>query len=335
MKNSINLSVILGTLVLVGCSPKVTTTLIKAKAPLGPGEEIAVLQPEDAQPEDAVPLKAIRAIGPEYLPLMEEVKKEAMDAGANVVKITDYFSPDIASSRHRIAALAYCPGDADSLRIPQIQLAEVLNVKKETGALYAAINGGAAYLTAKIPDNLGNVEKTHVKNMKFSFTYGAEVSYFFGESAGIGVRFHNFHTSDEMPMSAVINGSIREGYLKDQIDIWFVGPILKGRLLTPSRKQAFLFNYSFGIAGETDRAEVLSVPAIAKGFTLGHMFELGYDFRVSRNFSVGAGLYYLLGIIRDVDIYDGAGNSQHIALPQDSFENVGHVGISIGLRYNL
>lgn len=136
-------------------------------------------------------------------------------------------------------------------------------------------------------------------------------------------------------MSAVINGSIREGYMKDQIDIWFVGPILKARMLTPSRKQAFLFNYSFGFVGETDRAEVLSVPAIAKGFTLGHMFELGYDFRVSRNFSVGAGLYYLLGIIRDVDIYDGAGNSQHIALSQDNFENVGHVGLSIGLRYNL
>ena len=65
------------------------------------------------------------------------------------------------------------------------------------------------------------------------------------------------------------------------------------------------------------------------------MFELGYDFRVSRNFSVGAGLYYLLGTIRDVDIYDGAGNSQHIALSQDNFENVGHVGLSIGLRYNL
>lgn len=175
MKKGVIYSLFLGTLALVGCSPKVTTTLIKAKAPLGPGEEIAVLQPEDAQPEDAVPLKAIRAIGPEYLPLLEEVKKEAMDAGANMVKITDYFSPDIASSRHRIAALAYCPGDVDSLRIPQIQLAEVLNVKKETGALYAAINGGAAYLTAKIPDNLGNVEKTHVKNMKFSFTYGAEV----------------------------------------------------------------------------------------------------------------------------------------------------------------
>ena len=50
-------------LFLAGCSPKVTTTLIKAKAPLEEGEELTVLQPEDPELANAVPVKVIRSPG--------------------------------------------------------------------------------------------------------------------------------------------------------------------------------------------------------------------------------------------------------------------------------
>lgn len=87
MKNSIILSVILGTLVLAGCSPKVTTSLIKAKAPLGPGEEVTVLQPEQSQPEDAVVLETIRMQGNDYGELVTLAEEKARTAGGNILKI--------------------------------------------------------------------------------------------------------------------------------------------------------------------------------------------------------------------------------------------------------
>lgn len=326
-------------LFLAGCSPKVTTTLIKAKAPLESEEQVTILQPEAQEPENAIPVQLIKAIGPDYYPLVAKIRSEAANAGANVVKIKDCFSPDIASSRHRIAALTYWADSSvkpDSVRVDPARLKEELNIKKETGSMRASISGGAAYLTAKIPDNLGNVEKTHQQNMKLGATVDAEVSYFFGESAGIGVRYHNFFSGDQMPMSVQLSdGSIQQGYMRDNVSIWFVGPAIRGRFVTPSRNQALLLSYAFGIAGESDRGELMSVPYKITGFTLGHLVELGYDIRISRYFTVGASLYYMLGTIRDCTVYDGQGNKKSLALTEDNFEHLGHVGLSIGLRYNL
>ncbi len=326
-------------LFLAGCSPKVTTTLIKAKAPLEEGEELTVLQPEDPELANAVPVKVIRAIGPEYHPLVAMVEKQAVDAGANVVKIENHYAPDIASSKHRIAAIAYWADDsvrADSVRIGPVQLKEYLDVKKETGSFRASVQGGGAYYTAKIPDGLSAVEESHQKNMKWGFTYDAEVAYFFGETVGIGARFHDLHVWDEMPMSLVMtDGSITNGYMKDHVDIWFAGLVIKGRLPLPSRRDAVMLNYGFGIAGESDRGELMSVPYKIKGTTLGHLFEVGYDLSVSKNFAIGASVSYLLGTIRDYTVYGNTGKSQHVSLAEDNFEHLGHVGISIGLRYNL
>ena len=326
-------------LFLAGCSPRVTTTLIKAKAPLESEEQVTILQPEARDPENAVPVQVIKAIGPDYYPLVAKIRSEAVNGGANVVKIKDCFSPDIASSRYRIAALTYWSDNSvnpDSVRVDPARLKEELNVKKVTGSLRASLSGGGAYVTAKIPDNLSNVAKTHQQKMSFGATVDADVSYFIGEAAGFGVRYHNFFSGDQMPITAVMSdGSVQEGYMRDNVSIWFVGPSIKGRLLTPSRNQAFLFSYAFGIAGELDRGDLMYVPYKITGFSLGHLFELGYDLRITRNLALGASLYYMLGTIRDCTVYDGAGNKQTVALTEDKFEHLGHVGLNIGLRYNL
>ena len=339
MKKGIICSLFLGLLALVGCSPKVTTTLIKAKAPLEPGEEVTVLPQEEPEPENAVAVKVIRAVGPEYYPLMAMVEESAIENGANVVKIENHYAPDIASTKHRISAIAYWADDSitpDSLKVGPEQLKESLDVRKESGSFRASLQGGAGYLTAKIPDGLSAVEKSHQQKMKFGFTYDAEAAYFFSESVGLGARFHDLHVWDEMPMSVqMTNGSIADGYMKNSVDIWFAGVVIKGRLVLPSRRDAVMLNYGFGVAGESDRGEILSVPYKINGATLGHLFELGYDLNVSKHFAIGASVSYLLGTIRDCTVSDSAGNSQQITLNEDSFEHLGHIGLSIGLRYNL
>lgn len=58
MKKGIIYSLFLGFLALAGCSPKVTTTLIKAKAPLEPEEEVAIRETSESVPDGAVVLEA-------------------------------------------------------------------------------------------------------------------------------------------------------------------------------------------------------------------------------------------------------------------------------------
>ena len=113
MKNSIIYSVVLFSFVcLSACSPKVTTTLIKAKAPLGPGEEVTVLQPEQSQPEDAVVLETIRMQGKDYDELIGMATDEARTTGGEVLKIVDHLNPDITSPRHRVSAMVLSADDS-------------------------------------------------------------------------------------------------------------------------------------------------------------------------------------------------------------------------------
>ena len=95
MKKGIIYSLFLGLMALAGCSPKVTTTLIKAKEPLAPDEEVTVLQPEQSQPEDAVVLETIRMQGNDYDELIGMATDEARTTGGEVLKIVEHLNPDI------------------------------------------------------------------------------------------------------------------------------------------------------------------------------------------------------------------------------------------------
>ena len=63
-------SVLLGIVLLAGCSPKVTVNLIKAKAPLEPEEEVAIRETSESVPEGAVVLEAIKLTGKDYQELV-------------------------------------------------------------------------------------------------------------------------------------------------------------------------------------------------------------------------------------------------------------------------
>ena len=71
--------------------------------------------------------------------------------------------------------------------------------------------------------------------MRWGYSYEADASYFILENLGLGVKFHNFHSGDSMPVSAVVNGNIVEGVSEDNVDIYFIGPIATYRL--PSRNR--------------------------------------------------------------------------------------------------
>ena len=72
MKKGIIYSLFLGFLALAGCSPKVTTTLIKAKAPLEPEEELAIVQPDQEVPEGSVILETMKLTGKDLPSLYKE-----------------------------------------------------------------------------------------------------------------------------------------------------------------------------------------------------------------------------------------------------------------------
>ena len=97
--------------ILIGCSPKITSSFTSYHTPLAKDAEVLVLEIDVPMPENAEVLGQIK-IGDtgfttknsNYAAVLNIAKDEARKAGGNVVKITDHKSPDMLSSMHRIKA---------------------------------------------------------------------------------------------------------------------------------------------------------------------------------------------------------------------------------------
>lgn len=340
MHNRIITLILLGIIILAGCSPKVTVNYIKAKAPLEPEEEVATLQASESVPDGAVVLEAMRLTGADYQELVGMATEKARDAGGDILKITGHLEPDIASRKHRVSALVFAADSSflQGTKAPSVsadELASWMNLRRESCGWHFAAQGGVVYRLGKIANNLSNVEQQHIKNMRWGFSYGADVSYFVHENFGVGIKFHNFHSADSMPISVLDqSGKVLEGVEEDKMDIYFIGPIATFRLPSRNRANAFFARMGIGFEGYYDYGRVMDITGTIKGRTAGILYEAGYDFGISKHLSVGANITYLIGFLTGLDVNTNQ-QSGHIDLDKDNMENISHIGLNIGLRYNL
>ena len=338
MKKAIIYSLILVTLVLVGCSPKVTTTLIKAKAPLEPGEEVTVLQPEDQQPENAVVLETIQMQGKDYEELVDLATEQARTTGGDAVKIVAHFDPDITSPRHRVSAAVLSTDESmlsnsESSRVTPEFIESELDINKENWSVRIAVQGGAAYRIGKEPQGVDAVMSAHIKNRRIGAMYGADVTFFFSENLGVGIKAQNVYYGDKMPAS--LNG--KNGYLEDYENIWFAGPVFTFRMPSRNRNNAFLARAGYGLMGYSDWGKaVLATSYKIYGITPGLLLEVGYDFGIAKNLSVGAALTFVSGALKYSNVKYSNGTQASVSTTDpDSAESLRSIGLNIGLRYNL
>ena len=340
MNTRIITPLLLGVICLAGCSPKVTTTLIKAKAPLEPEEEVALLKPGEGMQEEAVILETVRLKGKDYDELIGMATEKARAAGGNVLKIDNHLSPDITSPKHRVSAAVLSTDQSfmagvDSIRITADEVASQLSLRPESNGWHFAVQGGGAYRLGRLQDNLSDVEKQHIRNLRWGFTYGADVSYFIHENLGVGFKFHNCHTEDSMPVSTTDgNGKTVNSVLEDKIDIYYIGPIATFRLPSKNRNNAFFARMGVGYEGYYDKGKALNVGGTMKGKTIGFLYEAGYDFGISKHLSVGANLTFNMAFLKWIDVNIG-GQSGQLERNNDKLENISNLSLNIGLRYNL
>ena len=154
--------------IFASCSPKMTTTLIKAQAPLEEDVEVKVFPPEAQEPEHAIPLQTIKLVGDDYDELVEMAKDQARQAGGNVLQIVKHLSPDISCPRNRMAAVALSTCDSLSTDAGSPQsFASELDLKDASKTIRIALQGGIAYRLGTRKMGLNTAIKQHVQNMKW------------------------------------------------------------------------------------------------------------------------------------------------------------------------
>jgi hypothetical protein len=197
-----------------------------------------------------------------------------------------------------------------------------------------AINGGWSYRVAKLADNIPSDFKQYMKGLKSGYHYGLDLSYFFSEQLGFGLKYYNYKSKDEINNVYVTppGGPTQYGKMSDNISINFIGPIFSTRLLNADKKNSFLFNLGIGYMGYKDKAVLISDYTL-KGNTLGLCWDIGYDIGLSENFAIGFQFSYMIGTLTQYKFSDGV-NTETIKLVNDNYESLSRIDLSIGLRFN-
>lgn len=195
-------------------------------------------------------------------------------------------------------------------------------------------NGGYAYRIGKVDNSQDAVLVNHIKKLKQGVTYGADATWFFMESLGVGLKYNSLNIGNSEQVTVTYdNGTQESGLLEDKINIWFFGPIASYRVMSRNMRNAFFMNVGLGYMGYKDRA-VLIDPFIIKGSTIGYLYEIGYDQSLTDKISLGAMLSFVSGTLTGYQRNQG-GSWNTVNLESDSYESLNHINLSIGLRINL
>jgi len=208
-------------------------------------------------------------------------------------------------------------------------------VDKSIPSFRIAVQGGFAYQLGKVDNSQGSEMTEFQKDLKKGSCYSADVTYFFSEALGLGVRYSNSHYSANFVSSLSFqDGSTRKGTFHEEMNLNFVGPFLSYRWLSPDARNAFYINYGLGYLGMVDDAVIFEKFKI-KGGTLGHLGDIGYDFSITKHFALGATISLVTGTCTSYTLYNSAGASETIKLDKDKYETYSHLSFSIGFRFLL
>ncbi|MDR9373949.1 MAG: hypothetical protein RI842_02115 [Schleiferiaceae bacterium] len=210
-------------------------------------------------------------------------------------------------------------------------------VKKKNGYsdFRIAISGGYSYRTAKVSPIVPIVFEDYVRGLKSGYHIGADFTYYSTEPLGFGLKCYLFNASNYKANVSFEDeyGNQMRGDMSDDLTITFIGPTLSTRLLSHDKSGAFLMNLSVGYMGYTNDA-FLIYPMEITGNTLGLSFDLGYDFELVDNLTLGFQLSYLTGTLTDYRLKYGS-TIEYIKLNKDEYESLNRIDLSFGLRFGI
>lgn len=197
-----------------------------------------------------------------------------------------------------------------------------------------AVQGGGGYRMGKLPIGISNDMREYMNGLKWGYSYGADITYFFGPTLGVGVKYHDFHTSNQAQGTFTFdNGSSKSGTMADKIDIWFLGPILSYRVLDSNARNAFYMSAGAGYVGFYNNATLVD-PLKMTGGTIGMTCEIGFDFGLSDHLSLGfAASCFTGGLTSCTRTFQG--ETIDIHLDNNNRESMVHADLTVGLRYNF
>lgn len=235
-----------------------------------------------------------------------------------------------------IAALAFLSGGicyAQEQEQGQEQRQEQEPVR-EYSKFRFSLEGGGGFRPGKISDNVPGDFKSYTKKLKRGFVYGADATWFFNEFMGVGIRYKAFSASNGTTVTITDdNGYSTSGKMKDNIQISFIGPMFCTRFSSRNGLHTLTADIGVGYINYRDKGMVIEKMKLTGG-TLGLLYNIGYDYALSKKWAIGVNLSSIEGTLSSLTLeQDGVRTSQ--TLDKDNKENLGHIDLSFTLKLNL
>ena len=200
--------------------------------------------------------------------------------------------------------------------------------------LRLSLNGGFSYETGKVDQNQDAAFIDYFKKLKSGYHFGADLTYYFLESIGVGAKYQRFMTSNSLDNIYIEDsfGNRRYGQLADNIKISFYGPSISSRLISANKKNCFLLSYALGYIGYKNNS-VLVDEYLITGNTFGMDMDIGYDIGITDKLQVGLQISMFSGYLTSYKLNDGT-TTETINLTKGNYESLYRIDFSIGIRFN-
>ena len=212
--------------------------------------------------------------------------------------------------------------------------ASLITNEKPYNQFRFSVNGGIGYNTGRLADNLSGDFEDYANELRWGKQFSSDAAYFFSESFGLGVKYTYFNSSNEMndiSMDFDRDGLIDFGDLSDDISVNFIGPVFFTRFLSMDKSKGLFSNIGLGYLGYKDSGEVFGLNAELTGSTIGMVGDLGYQFAVSEDLSLGITLSYTLGALTKVDQTIG---DYSVSVDLEESESLSRIDLSVGIIFH-
>jgi hypothetical protein len=199
-----------------------------------------------------------------------------------------------------------------------------------------AVNVGWNYRTARLSDDIPADFKQYYNELKSGYNYGLDLTYYFSEQLGVGFRYNNYLSKNEIDNVYVTypDASTEYGKMSDHVSTNFIGPFFSTRLFNFNKKNCFLFDLGIGYMGYKDQSVLISDQYILKGNTVGTYLNIGYDIGVSPDLAIGFQLSLSTGNLTQFQVFENGVYTETKKLEKGQYENLSRIDLSIGLRFN-
>lgn len=219
---------------------------------------------------------------------------------------------------------------------------EISDNYKSTGSTESKfqfdIYGGYSYRTSKIEEGQEDFLIDYIKGLKSGYHFGIDATYFMSESMGFGLKFNKSMASNHLNNVYVYNEDteiIGEGFIEDNISLTFLGVTYVSKLVHGEKENAFYYGLGLGYLGYYNKKEIVIESIKLKGSTFGTSFDVGYNFSISPKLALGLRFSAIGGRLFRVTTEYSNGTTEVFKYPDNNYESLYRIDLSIGLVYNL